>query len=233
VTAEVLSFPPFTVRVRYDLDHLRTHITLSRAKNPDIVVNALAVEFAADTTTGQFFLHTGNSDHPDAATVYSISFEAGQILWRVSGVPPGGPIILNPRERFLDAGKPYGTDDPFIVRITYAGEVLQRNPRSGYEMVTLAEADLAAGHDAAATGLLRRALAADISPNTKATVLQYLGEIVDKAGDSASAIDMYEKALAINPKVGVKKRLARLKGRPVSVQQTGSPPTHNPEKGGA
>lgn len=211
MTAEVLSFPPFTLSLHHDPQRLQTHIALLHAKDRGIAVNALAFEFVADTDTRQLFFHTANSDHPDAATLYSVSLETGAIQWRVPDVQPGGRIVLHPQERYLEAGKPYGTDDAFIVRVAYTGEVLQRNPRSGYEMVDMAETELEAGHDTAAVTLLHRALTTDISPNTNAKVLRHLGEITDRAGDIASAITFYERALGLNPRVGVKKRLAQLR----------------------
>jgi len=211
MTDYVLSFPPFKVIYSHHPERLETQVTLPHAGNRKIVVMALAFDFVADTSTSQLFFHTANSDHSDAATVFSVSLETGDILWRVPDVPPGGQVVLHPQDRCLDAGKPYGTDDAFIVRISYAGEVLERNPRNGYEMLNLAENALELGHDNAAKLMLQRVLAADISPNTKGKALRYLGEIADRAGESAAATTFYEEALRFNPRAGVKKRLAQLR----------------------
>jgi len=210
MTDLILSFPPYEVRYSHHPERLETRITLAGAANREIVVMALAFDFVADTTTRQLFFHTANSDHPDAATVYSVDLETGDILWKVPDVQPGGQIVLHPDDRFLEAGKPYGTGDSFIVRVSYDGKVIERNPRNGYELLRWAEVNLEKGHDIAARSMLVKALTTAISPNTKAKALRHLGEIAERAGDSAAAVSYYQKALEFNPRAEVKKRIAQL-----------------------
>jgi DNA-binding SARP family transcriptional activator len=59
--------------------------------------------------------------------------------------------------------------------------------------------------------MLKRSVGTDISENTKAQAHRRLGEIAEKVGRPGDAIREYERALALNPKVGCKRRLAQLK----------------------
>lgn len=54
-----------------------------------------------------------------------------------------------------------------------------------------------------------------------ALVLRSRGEIYEQLSDRQSAIDHYEKALALDPKVGVKRRLAALTGRKLARSRPG------------
>lgn len=65
--------------------------------------------------------------------------------------------------------------------------------------------------------MLEAALTGGISPNTKAIVHKRIGEIQHKFGRDADAIQHFETAIKLNPKVGVKKLLDSLqKQRPTS-----------------
>ncbi|MFW6118922.1 MAG: tetratricopeptide repeat protein [Planctomycetota bacterium] len=91
------------------------------------------------------------------------------------------------------------------------------NP-SGYDLVDMAKRKLKALGDAAGPPgdyvepreLLRRALKAEISPNTKARVHRHLGEIAEALSEVDQAISEYEEALKLNERVGVKRRLKKL-----------------------
>jgi len=207
---EMFSFPPFEVKVTYDIDKLKSTINVLPSRKP-ITVNALAADFAADPAAALLFFITAYSEHPDSATLYCLNLQTGEPKWRVHDVPPGGGIDVSPSNRTVRAGKPYGTNDDFIVMVNYEGEVTQRNPRSGYEMLTLAEAYLKTGKEGFATTLLERALTTNISEYTKAKVYKYLGQIGEQAGRNSDAISYYERALQLNPRESVKRRLAKLR----------------------
>ena len=76
---------------------------------------------------------------------------------------------------------------------------------------SLAEGEAATGltHDDLRTGA-RQALR-DGDDRFEAEAWRLLGEIEESAGDAAAALEAYDRALAINPKVGVAKRAAALR----------------------
>lgn len=206
-----LVFLPYEISLSHDLGRLSTTILISGNESKQLTFNALAISFAADVSVDRLFVHTANSDHADSASLICISLSTAAELWRVASVPPGGEIKLHASDHLVDAGLPYGTGDPFIVRVTYDGEVIQRNYRSGYEMVRAAKSALDEGNIDFAEELFIKALTTSISPSTKAGVLRSLGEIAESNGRIEDAIGHYEQALSINPRVGVKRRLDRLR----------------------
>ncbi|MGD1120055.1 MAG: tetratricopeptide repeat protein [Dehalococcoidales bacterium] len=211
MNTEVIKYPPFEIRVQRDLEHLKTYLTLYGTISKSLIINALVGELTADLDTRQIFFITYNADNIDGATLYSLKLDTGNLLWKIPDVP-GGSIKLNRQGRFLDAGKPYGTNDPFIVRVSYDGQIIKRNARSGYEMMDMAKDLITSGHENDGVSILKKALTSSISTNTRAKAFRWLGEIADKAGDTTSAIELFEKAFALNSGIGVKKRLKALKG---------------------
>jgi Tfp pilus assembly protein PilF len=53
--------------------------------------------------------------------------------------------------------------------------------------------------------------AVSLGAKDEARVWVLRGELAERVGDGASAVDAYERAVALNPRVGVKGRLAQLK----------------------
>jgi tetratricopeptide (TPR) repeat protein len=51
----------------------------------------------------------------------------------------------------------------------------------------------------------------DEDPNEKANAYRTAGEVNEAMGQTDNAIKYYEKAIELNPKVGVKRRLSALK----------------------
>jgi len=92
------------------------------------------------------------------------------------------------------------------------------NP-SGYDLLDIAEEKMKEAESgegracdySAVESMLRRAAGMDVTPNTKAHIYRRLGEIAEKLGRTQEAIAQYENALKWNPKVGVKRRLSKLK----------------------
>lgn len=207
---EIHSFPPYRVELYRHTEQESTTIRLTHSNCADLPFRAPAASVSADPTRRMLFFHTAYSDYEDSSALFCIDLESGKIIWRVSEVPPGGSIRVDPSAQTVEAGNPYGTGETFIVRVDYGGKVLIRNPRSGYEMVDLGIAALKAGKENEAMQLLRKSLATSISDNTKAKVLKHLGEATEKTGDKALAIRLYRNALELNPKVGVKRNLAKL-----------------------
>jgi tetratricopeptide (TPR) repeat protein len=213
MASETYSFPPYEVSLDLDLDRLQMGVRILGRNPAKITIQALIADIAADVNADQLFLHTANSDHADGASLYSLQMSTGKILWRIPDVPPGGSIVIHPREKWIDAGRPYGTDEPYVVRVTYSGDVITRNASSCYEIVNLGYMALDDGNRDQAKALFRDALATSISPNTKAGVLKSLGQIEEEQGNIEAAIKHYETALRVNPKAAVKRQLAALKKR--------------------
>jgi len=59
--------------------------------------------------------------------------------------------------------------------------------------------------------LLKRALDKGVSENTQARIHRNIGEIYYKRGQNSKAIEHFEIAVSLNPKVGVKRLLDKLK----------------------
>ncbi len=207
--SETYSFPPYTVELKHDVDQLETEVIICGSRSK-IATHALVTDVAADIIADRLFLHTANSDHVDGASLYSLQLSTGTLLWRIPRVPPGGSMIVHPREKWIDAGRPYGTLDSYVVRANYEGIVIERNPSSCYELVNLTKAALKDGNQTEAKALLQSALATSISPNTKAEVFRWLGQIDEDEGNIKAAIKHYEMALDFNPKAAVKRRLVAL-----------------------
>ena len=211
------SFDPYQVDVvSYQL---QTEITISKKRIfgmkqvKKVVLYALINFPVADVYADRLFVKTFNSGHKDTASLICYQLSSGKELWRVTDVQSGTgvDIEVDTKQQWVTSGKPYGTSDEFIVRVGYGGRVLERNPRSGYEIVNLAKAQHAAGDTTKAQALFQRAIETEISLNTKATVYRRLGEIAEQMGDTGGAIQNYTQALELNPKVGVKRRLNTLK----------------------
>ena len=90
---------------------------------------------------------------------------------------------------------------------------------SGYELLTIAEGKRQQLKSTNANlsqydeiiNLLNMALARGVSRNTQARIHKIIGEIYYKCGHKSEAIKHFEMAMSLNPKVGVKKLLKKLK----------------------
>jgi tetratricopeptide (TPR) repeat protein len=211
------SFAPYRIDVVLHLEKLETEITISKKRTfgtkqiKKVTLYALVGLPVADVSAGKLFVDTANSGHKDAASLICYQLSTGEELWRVTGVQPGGRIKFDTEQQWVIAGKPYGTSDDYIVRVGYGGNVLERNPRSGYEIVDWARGQFDAGDIEKAQALFQQAIETKISSNTKASVYRNLGEIAEQMEDTEAAVQYYTKALELNPKVGVKKQLNTLK----------------------
>jgi len=109
------------------------------------------------------------------------------------------------------AGVPidYSIDGKFLDRLKWFADDVMRGVPSVIRYA-LEEGEAVTGLD---LGALRRGAMvalADPDPRWQADTLRLLGEIEEKAGNERAALDAFQKALAINPKIGVAKRAAAL-----------------------
>ncbi|HLG13811.1 MAG TPA: hypothetical protein VJH03_04690 [Blastocatellia bacterium] len=152
------------------------------------------------------FFKTANSDHEDSGTVFCFDIQACEVVWRIPGIHSGG-LRVNLDVGFLEAGSPYGTGDPYVIRADLDGNVTNRNPASCYDIVSMGEKARSDGDIREAATLLHRALKTEISTNTKAQVCRSLGEMAEDSGNIEAALAHYQEALVYNPKVGVKRKV--------------------------
>lgn len=154
---------------------------------------------------------------PDSSTLSVVDLERGAEVaawvaesgWaRGYEFPEGGE-----RVRMLRGDRPsldYALTGEFLDRRLWLEDEVRRG--------TLYVIRKALGEGEAATGLanddlragIRQALA-DGDERFEAEAWRLLGEIEESAGDAAAALDAYDRALAINRKVGVAKRAAALR----------------------
>lgn len=95
---------------------------------------------------------------------------------------------------------------------------------NGYELLTIADELIESiGNSASdidqfneAFSIIKKALEKGVSEYTQSTVYRQLGEIYMKFNKNSEAIKHFEKALSLNPKIGLKKILAKLKNPDVS-----------------
>jgi len=213
MASEKYSFPPYKVELNHHPHQLQTEVIISGRKSNKITIHALVTSVAADVTADQLFIHTANSDHADGASLFCLQLSTGKALWQIPKVTPGGSIVVHPREKWIDAGQPYGTSDTYVVRVDYQGNIIERNAGSCYEIVDLGKTALKDGDRGQAKALFHKALATSISPNTKAEVSRFLGRIEENEGNVEAAIKHYEMALRFNPKAAVNRQLAALQKR--------------------
>jgi tetratricopeptide (TPR) repeat protein len=213
MASEKYSFPPYRVKLDHHPHQLQTNVVISGRKSSRITLHALVISAAADVTADQLFIHTANSDHADGASLFSLQLSTGKALWQIPKVTPGGSIVIHPRQKWIDAGQPYGTSDTYVVRVDYQGNIIERNAGSCYEIVDLGKAALEDGASGQAKALFHKALTTSISPNTKAVVHKFLGQIEENEGNVEATIKHYEMALRFNPKAAVNRQLAALQKR--------------------
>jgi tetratricopeptide (TPR) repeat protein len=166
-----------------------------------------------------------NSDTEDGGALAFFDFEKGILLWKIH--PESGraesyyfdcekkELLLRCRERgeyrYSFAGQFIDKDKWEAERINYASAFelsLIAKERFKEKGTGLSEADAQE-----ILLLLGRALkkGLDEYPNEKAAVYRTMGEVKESFGEISDAINAYELALELNPKVGIKRHLDILK----------------------
>jgi hypothetical protein len=194
-----------------------------------------AVERPALSADGRYLaFHTlaapRESPRPqDGESVFLVDLHGPTFLWQRPV-----PVVWPERITFDEASRRVlvhtGPDEVF--RYTYAGELLDAdavervelrralNEEYGYRLFDLARVRLdqalsgkrPAGQLQEVEDLIHKALGKQMSPNTKAAAHRLLGEIAERRGDLTGAHTEYLAALALNPKIGLKKKLKSMEG---------------------
>ena len=169
----------------------------------------------------------------DGESLFLVDLKGPTFLWK-QPVPFAWPRRIT----FDDASRHVVLHGPNnkLFRFTYAGEFLDadvvarltlqraQNDDYGYRLFDLARShlnEIRSGNRTAepaeeVKSLIRKALTKRMSPNTQATAHRILGEIAEQRGDVSAAIEEYLAALALNPKIGLKRKVKSLAARDAS-----------------
>ncbi len=177
--------------------------------------------------SGQFaVVQLANSDSDDGGCLAFFDLFQKELLWKQVPIPGWANSY-----QFNDETKRLGLifQDKGIYEYTYDG-VFADSARwdedrikyaSGFELVSIAQEKLKQFSDTRLKqedaddilNILKRALKTNLNkyPNEQAKAYRVIGEVYETLGDVSMAIEMYEKAIKLDPKVGVKRQLEKLK----------------------
>lgn len=174
---------------------------------------------------GQYAVcQTAHSGREDGNKLFFFSLQEKRLVWKCepeTGWAKDYRFDTAQQTLYLlyDEGRSYrySFDGNFLDAERWGKERI--NFVSGYELLTIAEAKRQQLESANADlslydeviGLLKRALDKGVSENTQARIHRNIGEIYYKRGENSEAVKHFETAMSLNPKVGVKKLLEKLK----------------------
>ncbi len=195
----------------------------------------LAHEFGANalksglSPDGRFAVYmTAGGDHPDASKMTLFDLTNGELLWSLwppSGVPTSYAFDTAEALMWLeyDGKGRYAysmTDGDFLDRERWETERIEwAHPfelaRIGSERLKAAGDDLDLRDGAEIAFILKKAIGTGIdqSPSEHAKVLKTLGDLWERLGDDREALNCFQQAEAVYPKVGVKRRIQALRKR--------------------
>ncbi|MFH1733961.1 MAG: tetratricopeptide repeat protein [bacterium] len=165
---------------------------------------------AIDPDGALVFVTTAASEFEDSKLLcYDV--QTGEIIWDKIAPKPAARITVVPSENSILVGEPYmpcGRD--YILKIAFTGEILERWPDSPYQAVEFGEMELKAGRHQEAERWFQVAAQSDISERHRAKACKALGEMAEDAKRFKDALKYYEKALHLDPKSGVKRKIDSL-----------------------
>ncbi len=180
--------------------------------------------------SGQFAVaQLANSNSEDSGCLAFFDLLHKKLLWKQVPIPGWAETYMfNDQEKRL--GLVY--QDKGIYEYTYTGDFVDFNRwekdrikfASGFEIVSIVQEKL----EKSSIGGLKQEDAEDLInmltnalknslndyPNEQAKAHRIIGEIYEKLGDLRLAIQEYELAIKLNPKVGLKRQLEKLKKMP-------------------
>ena len=174
-------------------------------------LNALPGMLYADHVRGIAILATANSNVEEhSGMLFAVDPRTGEVLWKHPAFCPAAQLALLPEKGEIRVlGHVTEGPEGWFLRLSYDGELLERLPRTGYEAMEFARAELEAGETERAIALFEQALASDISVNTKASAHRAIGEILE-AQDPKAALVHYRKAVSFNDRIGLKRKIQKL-----------------------
>lgn len=157
------------------------------------------------------FLTTAASES-QTPQVMCFDVRSGDRAWSEPAPGPFEEITVVPEEKCIHLGRPVQEcGGEYIFKMTYDGKLVDRNPRTPYDAINCAESARRGGDYVAAERWFRLAAKCDIAPSYRATAYRALGEIAERDGRITDALNCFEKAISLYPKVGLKRKLALLK----------------------
>jgi hypothetical protein len=156
------------------------------------------------------FLSTAASESKDAELL-CFEIHKGELRWRKPAPKPAAEVAVLPNERCILVGRPYkscGRD--YLLKLTFDGQVLERWPDSPYQALDFGEKEREAGKVSEAERWFQVVVKSDISPFYRAKAYRALGELAEDKGQPPVALDFYNKALELSPKIGVRKKITAL-----------------------
>ncbi|MDE2322743.1 MAG: hypothetical protein KGL31_12675 [candidate division NC10 bacterium] len=166
-----------------------------------------------------------NSDTEDGSILAFFDLRDGKLLWKK--IPETGwahEYTFDIEKRLLtltyrDTGQfTYSFDGAFLDQAKWEKVSFER--ATGFELhlrakekLTLAKRTGAKSDFLSILELLGIALrrGVDQYPNEQAAIYRTMGEIKEMLGESSEALALYERALSLNPKVGLKRKVAAMK----------------------
>ena len=187
---EKYRFPPsdpiYTVTLEEELDRgyncLETNITLNNRPLAKLRtrVNSLRADIEAD----RLFIQTMHSENEDSFSIFCFQLSTGNQLWQTKDVPPGGSLLIDTKQLRIEAGRNYGSEDNYLVLLDYDGNILEKNFRTGYDMIDAADEHFKSEEFDKAKQLYLRGLETAVSINWKIKAAKKLASIGKVTGDS-------------------------------------------------
>ena len=185
--------------------------------------NALHSEISTDGCFAIFM--TARSDNSDSNKLWLFDIESAEVLlskWPESGIPDRYDFDSSEALLWLvyDGKGRYAfsmSDGTFLDQDRWETERIDwAHPfelsRIGQERLKAAGTDIDLKTGAEIAFILKKAIASGINENAfeHARTLKTLGDLWERLGDHQEALKCFEEAQSINPKVGVKRRIARV-----------------------
>ena len=147
------------------------------------VLKARVNSIRADVSADRLFIQTMHSENEDSFSIFCFELSTSRRLWQTGDIPPGGSLYVDKARRMVEAGLTYGQEENYLVLLDYDGNILGRNFRSGYEMISAAEEHFKNNEFEKAKDLFLQALETKISTNTKIKAAKKLARIGKLMGD--------------------------------------------------
>lgn len=175
-----------------DSEYLETNVAIN--EKTVTVLKARVNSIRADVSADRLFIQTSHSENVDSFSILCFELSSGNRLWQTREIPPGGSLYVDGSRKTLEAGITYGYATKYLVRLDYAGNILERNFRSGYEMISAAEQHFANKEFEQARSWFLQALETKISINTKIKAAKKLTRIGKTIGDATLSAQFAEQA---------------------------------------
>lgn len=197
------------LKPRAELSFVNPQGTVFRRHRFDMMIGRPAIE-----PQGALIFLTTAASESQTPQIMCFDLRSGNRAWSETAPAPFEEITVVPGEKCIHLGRPVQEcGGEYVLKMTYDGKVVDRNPRTPYDAINYAENARRGGDYVAAERWFRLAAKCDIAPSYRATAYRALGEIAERDGRITDALNSFEKAISLFPKVGLKRKLALLQAR--------------------